>query len=67
MFIILLLIISQLLKVQNHSLFKKDFLNFRERERNINVCCLSYTPTGALACNPGMCPDWESNRQPFGL
>ena len=37
MFIILLLIISQLLKVQNHSLFKKDFLNFRERERNINV------------------------------
>ena len=24
-------------------------------------------PTGDLACNPGMCPDWESNRQPFGL
>ena len=20
-----------------------------------------------LACNPGMCPDWESNWQPFGL
>ena len=24
-------------------------------------------PTGAPACNPGMCPDWESNWQPFGL
>ena len=23
-------------------------------------------PTGDLACNPGMCSDWELNRQPFG-
>ena len=23
-------------------------------------------PTGDLACNPGLCPDWESNPQPFG-
>ena len=23
-------------------------------------------PTGDLAGNPGMCPDWESNQQPFG-
>ena len=23
-------------------------------------------PTRVLACNPGMCPDWESNQQPFG-
>ena len=23
-------------------------------------------PTGDLACNPGMCPDWELNQQPFG-
>ena len=22
-------------------------------------------PTGALACNPGMRPDWELNHQPF--
>ena len=30
--------------------------------------CLSRTsPTGDLACNPGMCPDWGSNLQPFGL
>ena len=24
-------------------------------------------PTGNSAHNPGMCPDWESNWQPFGL
>ena len=24
-------------------------------------------PTGDQAHNPGMCPDWESHRQPFGL
>ena len=29
--------------------------------------CLWCAPTGDLACNPGMCPDWESNWQPFGL
>ena len=23
------------------------------------------TPTGDLACNPGLCPDWESNQEPF--
>ena len=23
-------------------------------------------PTGVLACNPGMCPDWELNLRPFG-
>ena len=24
-------------------------------------------PTRDLACNPGMCPDWELNWRPFGL
>ena len=28
--------------------------------------CLSCTPYRDLACNPGMCPDWEWNQQPFG-
>ena len=23
-------------------------------------------PTGDLACNPGTCPDWDLNQQPFG-
>ena len=29
--------------------------------------CLSHGPTGDLARNPGMCPDWELNRRTFGL
>ena len=38
-----------------------------EREGNINVWlpCTS-APTGDLALNPGMCPDWELNQRPFG-
>ena len=27
--------------------------------------CLSCDPTANLDCNPGMCPDWESNLQSF--
>ena len=23
-------------------------------------------PTGELAHNPGVCPDWKSNQRPFG-
>ena len=39
----------------------------KERERNINVwLTLAFPATGDLAHNPGMCPDWESNWQPFG-
>ena len=40
-----------------------------EREGEKHQCVgASPTPsTGDLACNPGTCPDWESNRQPFCL
>ena len=32
------------------------------------IGCLSHPPQlGDLACNPGMCPDWELNQPPFGL
>ena len=40
----------------------------RERERgekHSSVASLM-PPTGDLACNPGMCPDWELNLKPFG-
>ena len=38
----------------------------KERERNINVWLPSTCPlTGDLACNPGMCPDWESIGDPL--
>ena len=56
--------------------FLKDFIYLflergerraKEKERNINVWLpLEEFPTGDLACNPGMCPDWESNQRPFG-
>ena len=40
-----------------------------ERKGKKHQCgVVSYSPaTGHLAYNPGMCPDWESNRQSFGL
>ena len=43
----------------------------REKERDISVreihgSVASHTPpAGDLACNPGMCPDGESNLRPF--
>ena len=60
----------------------KDFLHLflergegreKERERNIDVwekyrsAASCMPPTGDLARNPGMCPDWESNQWPFSL
>ena len=36
-------------------------------ERNINQLSLPQPPSGGLAHNPGMCPDWEPNWQPFRL
>ena len=39
----------------------------KERQRSINVWMpLPHPPSGELACNSGMCPDWESNPQSFG-
>ena len=33
----------------------------------MSLCgCLSHVPTGDLAHNPGMCPDWELNQWDFG-
>ena len=54
-------------------LFKILFI-FRERgrmgergEKHQCVVASCAPPTGDLACTPGVCPDWESNQQPFGL
>ena len=38
-----------------------------EREGKKHPLVASCTLTGDLAHNPGVCPDWESNWQPFGL
>ena len=39
----------------------------RKGEKHQCESHLSYSPTRDLACNLGMCPDWESNQWPFGL
>ena len=55
--------------------FKRFYLfTFRERGREEEregrkhqcVVASHVAPTGDLACIPGMCPDWESDWQPFG-
>ena len=38
----------------------------REGEKHQCVVASHTFPTGDLACNPGMCPDGESNQWPFG-
>ena len=53
----------------------KDFYLFIFRERGReggregekHQCVVaSQAHYGNLACNPGVCPDWESNQRPFG-
>ena len=39
----------------------------RERERNIDKLPVVCAPTGDQTLNLGMCPDQQSNPQPFGL
>ena len=38
----------------------------RKGEKHQCVVAPCTLPTGDLACNPGMCPAWELNQQPFG-
>ena len=38
----------------------------REGEKYQCVAASRAPPTGDLACNPGVCPDWESNLERFG-
>ena len=54
-------------------LFYKDLISFletgegreKEEEKHRSVASLMLL-IGDLACNPGMCPDWELNQGPFG-
>ena len=49
-------------------LFLLDRGEGREKEGEKHQCVVASPtpPTGALACNPGTCPDWESNQRAFG-
>ena len=38
----------------------------REGEKHQHAVASRTLPTGDLAHNPSMCPDWESNQQHFG-
>ena len=44
---------------------QKGKVGEREGEKHLCVLVSHAPPTGDLACNPGMCPDWEWNQQPF--
>ena len=37
----------------------------RKEEKHQCVVASHPPPTWDLSCNPGMCPDWESNQRPF--
>ena len=39
----------------------------REGEKHQCVVASHTSPTGDPACNPGLCPDWESNQRPLCL
>ena len=45
-------------------LFQKEGKGGRKRKKHQWVASRTH-PTRDLAHNPGMCPDWESNQQPF--
>ena len=53
-------------------IFRERGRREKEREWSIDVWEIQQSaasrapPAGNLACNPGICPDWEPNQQPFG-
>ena len=47
--------------------FEREGKGEREEEKHHCVVASRVPPTGDLACNLGMYPDWELNRRPFGL
>ena len=57
---------------KNLCVFFKRFYLFifrqkgREGGKHQHVVASRAPHTGDLASNPGMCPDWELNQQPFG-
>ena len=59
---------SKLPDKEEEAFLKKDFIYlYREGEKHPRVVASYAPPTGDLAYNPGMCPEWEPNQQPFNL
>ena len=65
---------KQILALNQHIIFLKTLFIFRQRgregeregEKRRCVVASHALHTGDLTHNPGMCLDWESNRQPVG-
>ena len=49
------------------SFLERGEVREKERKRNINELPLVHAPTWDWTCNPGMCPDQESNLRHFAL
>ena len=58
---------TSFLKILFILFLKKGREGEREGEKHQCVAASHVPPTGNLAHNPGMCPDWESNWSPFDL
>ena len=70
----ILLHIDIIIAFYSYTFFKRFYLFIfrqgkgkREGEKHPCVVASHAPPTGDLDYNPGMCPDWEWNRRPFGL
>ena len=53
--------------INSFSFRKRGREGEREGEKHQCVVASHMPHTGDLAHNPGMCPDWELNQQPFAL
>ena len=67
--ILILLILFSLASIL-YKFFRRHFIYFfrqrgrkgrREGQKHQCVVASHVPPTGDLACNPGLCPDWELN------
>ena len=58
------IIFSFLKKISFIYFFRERRREEKERHQWVVVSCTP--PTGDLAHNPGICPDWEWNQRPFG-
>ena len=60
-----ILLNSYFLKILFIYFYREGREGEREGEKHQCVLVSHAPPTGDLACNPGICPDWGSNQQPF--
>ena len=57
---------EQLKKDRRQDLLKNILVLILEREGERNMDVREKHWLVVFGCNPGVCPDWESNQQPFG-